>query len=235
MTLFLNMDKYEKRRQALIKLVEPDKRGNIRKFSERLDIDASYLSRMLYEPGKENKKNIGEDIVEKISAMYPEWLGFPDNVVPIRVLDRINSEDSFEVPIMNAIGSMGIGNALPDDEVVVDVLRLTKSWADKTLTPVTNIKNLVFIHALGESMFPTFNHGDILLVDTGIKTIAYQDRIFVLSAMDRLFIKRVRQTIHGQYEVSSDNPAVKTVDVLNGEHQVEIRGMVVWVWNGKRV
>ena len=59
------------------------------------------------------------------------------------------------------------------------------------------------------------------------------DGVYVLSAHDRLFIKRVRQRLDGQFEVSSDNATVKTVDVLNGEHEIKVHGRVVWAWNGR--
>jgi phage repressor protein C with HTH and peptisase S24 domain len=102
------------------------------------------------------------------------------------------------------------------------------------LPTITSITNIAFIHAIGDSMTPTFNDGDILLVDVGIKEVK-SDAIYVLEALDRLFIKRVRQRLDGQYEISSDNPNVKTVDILNGDNQVSIRGRVVWLWNGKRL
>ena len=56
----------------------------------------------------------------------------------------------------------------------------------------------------------------------------------MLRAHGRLFVKRVRQRLNGQFEISSDNPAHKTVEVLNGEHEVEVVGRVLWYWNGHR-
>jgi hypothetical protein len=38
----------------------------------------------------------------------------------------------------------------------------------------------------------------------------------VLVANEQLFIKRVTRRIDGQLEVTSDNPNVRTVEVLNG-------------------
>lgn len=147
---------------------------------------------------------------------------------------RSASLDAHSVPLINAYGSMGQGNEQPDHEVVIDSLRVSKHWVDTHLTQISSIHNLAFIHAIGDSMSPTFNDGDILLVDTGTKTVN-ADKIYVLSAHGRLFIKRVRQRIDGAFEISSDNPTVKTTDILNGDHQVEVKGRVVWVWNGKRI
>ena len=39
----------------------------------------------------------------------------------------------------------------------------------------------------------------------------------------------------GIVEISSDNATVKTVDVLNGEHRIDILGRVIWAWNGRKL
>jgi phage repressor protein C with HTH and peptisase S24 domain len=155
---------------------------------------------------------------------------------PIVVGSAVTSgeTDSYEITLMNAYGSMGEGNDCPDDEVPIDLIRLKKDWVQEAIRPLTSPTNLYFVHALGDSMQPTLNHGDILLIDTGVRA-ADVDGVYVLRAHKRLFIKRVRQRLDGSYEISSDNPTVKTVDVLNGEHEVEILGKVVWVWNGRKV
>ncbi|OPH11669.1 S24 family peptidase, partial [Azospirillum brasilense] len=79
-----------------------------------------------------------------------------------------------------------------------------------------------------------FLDGDVLLVDAGVRTLEV-DGVYVLAAQNRLFIKRVRQRLDGAYEISSDNPTVKTVDVLDGKHAVEILGKVIWIWNGRKI
>lgn len=142
--------------------------------------------------------------------------------------------NALEIPLLNAYGSMGSGNDVADHEIVIDVLRVSKSWVEKTLSNVSQLNKIAFIHAIGDSMHPTFNDGDILLVDTGAKSVT-TDSVYVLEAHNRLFIKRVRTRLDGTFEISSDNPSVKTVDTLNGDNEVLIKGRVVWVWNGKRV
>jgi phage repressor protein C with HTH and peptisase S24 domain len=146
----------------------------------------------------------------------------------------IYSDDVIKIPLLNAVASMGNGNQQQEVETVIDMLTISKTWADKTLRPYTNSENLAFIHAIGDSMHPTFNDGDILMIDTGDKSIT-ADKIYVLEAYERLFIKRVRQRLDGEIEISSDNPSVKTVDILNGNHTINVLGRVVWVWNGRKV
>jgi hypothetical protein len=130
--------------------------------------------------------------------------------------------------------SMGHGSEMLPDDVVVGRLTLSPSWIARTLKPISKMENLRFIHGYGDSMEPTFTDGDILLVDAGVQEVKI-DGIYVLEAQDRLFIKRVRQRIDGQFEISSDNQNVKTVDVLTGNAAVQVKGRVVWVWNGKKM
>ena len=56
-----------------------------------------------------------------------------------------------------------------------------------------------------------------------------------IAGNDRVYIKRVRQRMDGVVEISSDNATVKTVDVLNGDHRIDILGRVVWCWNGRKL
>lgn len=142
--------------------------------------------------------------------------------------------EALTVPLLASPGSMGAGAEQLHDDVVVGRMTLSPSWVTKTLKPLSRPDNLRFIHGYGDSMEPTFFDGDILLVDAGIRECKV-DGIYVLSANERLYIKRVRQRLDGSYEISSDNPNVKTVDVLNGSSPVDVLGRVVFTWNGRKL
>jgi hypothetical protein len=146
--------------------------------------------------------------------------------------DSVDQGDSFEVPVLRNGASMGGGEEQTDEDSVSG-LRLLPNWVHANLR---NCKPeaLRFIHGHGDSMTPTYNSGDILLVDTDTKDVKV-DGVYVLQAHGRLFIKRVRQRMDGQFEISSDNPAHKTVDTLSGTEQVVVKGRVVWAWNGRKV
>ncbi|SIR00489.1 S24 family peptidase [Pseudacidovorax sp. RU35E] len=137
------------------------------------------------------------------------------------------------VPLLANSGAMGDGSDQLPDDVVVGRISVSPEWALRTLKP-TKLQALRFIHGYGDSMAPTFLDGDVLLVDTGVAEVKV-DGVYVISANDRLYIKRVRQRINGRHEISSDNPAVKTVDVLEGDTQVSILGRVLWAWNGRKL
>lgn len=137
------------------------------------------------------------------------------------------------VPLLSNAASMGYGTDAQADDVIADTITLTPHFVNEQIRP-TKEAALRFIHAYGDSMEPTLRSGDVLLVDTGIREVRI-DGIYVLRAHDRLFVKRVRQRMDGNFEISSDNPTHKTVDILNGDHEVSVIGRVVWAWNGRRM
>ena len=160
-----------------------------------------------------------------LSEMFAEAEGVPNPKA---------STEAHQIPLLANSGSMGGGSAVLDEDLVIGSLSLTKSWVGKYLPGISAPSKLRFIHACGESMSPTFNGGDILLVDTGVTTPDI-DGIYVLEVRDELYIKRVSRRFSGQHEVTSDNPLVKTVDTLNGDHSVQVKGLVVWGWNGRKL
>lgn len=141
--------------------------------------------------------------------------------------------ESLSIPLLANSGSMGSGNDDLHDEVVIGRLTVSPDWARRVVKP-TKLEHLRFIHGYGDSMEPTFADGDVLLVDLGVRDPKI-DGVYVLEANDRIYIKRVRERMDGSLEISSDNPTVKTVDVLDGSTQVTVHGRVVWRWNGRKM
>lgn len=170
----------------------------------------------------------------------PKWI----SVSPLPsslVLDQAHTspapelgESTIRVPLLANAGSMGTGSDVQHEDVLVGHISLSEQWVARRLQPSSSAA-LRFIHAYGDSMHPTFEDGDVLLVDTGMRDAKTIDGVYVMAANDRVYIKRVRQRMDGVVEISSDNPTVKTVDVLNGDHAIDVLGRVVWCWNGRKL
>lgn len=191
---------------------------NVLKVCDYLKVNEKWLIFGKGESGLED----GEGITRTHKFHVHSGLGHPDT-------------KSVLVHMFNAVGSMGPGTHQPEDDTITASLWLAEQWIRSNLErSITSTKNLAIITGHGDSMSPTFNDGDILLIDTGVKH-ANIDGVYVLSANNRLYIKRVRQRLDGQFEISSDNQTVKTVDILNGDHEITIHGRVVWAWNGKKL
>lgn len=143
-----------------------------------------------------------------------------------------SDEDVLYVPLLSATGSMGPGNELLTEDVVMGEVPFSRHWLSLHL-PRCRPAAIRLIHAYGDSMHGTLESGDFALVDTDVIEVLI-DGVYVLEAHSRLFIKRVRQRFDGRFEVSSDNQAIKTSDILDGTQQICIKGRVVYGWNGRR-
>lgn len=156
-----------------------------------------------------------------------------DEIAVLPSLDLCNS-DSIRIPVLANSGAVGSGSEMLDGDYVVGDLALSQHWINRYIKPA-NIRELRFMHARGESMAPTFSDGDVLLVDAGAQDPSTHEGVYVLEVHGKVYIKRVRMRMNGRLEVSSDNPTIKTVDELNGDHEVRVLGRVVWAWNGRKL
>jgi phage repressor protein C with HTH and peptisase S24 domain len=197
----------------------------------------------------ETKTLSGETLMRLAVALSvdPGWLATGKGGEAPRplIVSEMNSTSAYRtntpygaavvIPVYSAVGSMGPGHALVEHETVIGGMQLSESWVGRNLSGVSSVGNLSVISAIGESMTPTFNDGDILLVDRGVFELK-MDAVYVLAKNDELFIKRVHRKLGGGVVIKSDNP-------LHGEEHIEnpeavglrILGRVVWAWNGKRL
>ncbi|UYL85534.1 helix-turn-helix transcriptional regulator [Acidovorax phage Alfacinha1] len=144
----------------------------------------------------------------------------------------VGDTDSIALPLLSATGSMGAGNDLITEDVILGSVPISRKWLHMNL-PRSRPEALQLVHAYGDSMGETLHSGDFAIVDTDC-TVADIDGVYVLQANGQLFIKRVTRRIDGAHVITSDNPNVRTVDVLDGTHPVRICGRVVFGWNGRR-
>ncbi len=94
-----------------------------------------------------------------------------------------------------------------------------------------SVDRLKVVRGRGDSMQPTILDGDIVLVDTGHRTIDDQDRIWALAYGDLGVIRRVRVTPRGSWLLMPDNQVVRPDEVTDGE--ASVIGRVIWI--GRRI
>lgn len=140
--------------------------------------------------------------------------------------------DTIQLPLFSATGSMGSGNEITTEDVLMGEIPVSRHWLSLNV-PRSRPEALQLVHAYGDSMLGTLNSGDFAIVDTDCQ-VADIDGVYVLQVNGQLFIKRVTRRIDGAHVITSDNPNVRTVDVLDGTQQVRICGRVVYGWNGRR-
>jgi phage repressor protein C with HTH and peptisase S24 domain len=220
----------------------PPIRGTV--IQELIGVTSGRVSQIKLDP----TTSLSEESMARLTARgyNPDWVrdGSPHqkrittSVVDVYVNQDgdIATVDRYIIPVLDVSASMGIGAPQPDQETIVDNIRLTKRWADQNLGAISSPKNLAVLSAYGDSMSPTFSDGDLLLVDRGVTSIKL-DAVYVLALNKELYIKRIQRRItDGAVIIKSDNPLYDPVTVENGERQgLQVLGRVVWAWNGKKL
>jgi hypothetical protein len=77
------MDKYERRRQNLLKLRDTRCAGKAATLAQKLGRSPNYVSRMLYEQDKEGRKRIADDMVDLIEERFELPRGWLDDLTEI--------------------------------------------------------------------------------------------------------------------------------------------------------
>ncbi|MHA4838611.1 S24 family peptidase [Sphingopyxis sp. MSC1_008] len=129
-----------------------------------------------------------------------------------------------------AIGASAGAGASVDAEAVEGEVAFDPKWLrDLGADP----RALSIIRVEGDSMAPTLDDGDDILVDGGDAAARLRDGIYVLRMDDVLMVKRVaRAPGQGRISVISDNPHYRSWDDLPMA-SVQLVGRVVWT--GRRV
>lgn len=217
------MDKYEKRRLALIKLIA--KVGGQAKLADKLEVNPSYISRMIYEEGKSGKKRIGEDMVEKLNYIFDNWLNDDAEL-------NNNLQNEYLINQYNDVkGAMGTGLVLRGETGKITGWKVTPEWISKNVPANTGSKNLAIVTGFGDSMRGMFNSGDPLLVDTGIKSLDY-DGVYFFRIGDEGFIKTLQRIPGDGIRVISENKKYETW-TINSNMDFEVFGRVLKVWKSE--
>ncbi|NRA88021.1 MAG: helix-turn-helix transcriptional regulator [Rhizobiales bacterium] len=122
---------------------------------------------------------------------------------------------------------LSAGGGSPVDRVkFVDNIPFTCEFFQKKL-PYTSITNLMIFDAAGDSMLPTINDGDLVMIDSSKNEIG--DGLYAFTIDNMAHIKRLQQTIDGII-IKSDNHELYDNYELKFEDQNKIRiiGKVVW-------
>ncbi|MEG3089750.1 XRE family transcriptional regulator [Sphingomonas sp. PB4P5] len=109
------------------------------------------------------------------------------------------------VPIKSVDQAYGMGAAFADEEAMVDVHHFPRAWIEQ-LTHTAPV-SLTWARGRGDSMAPTINDNDIVLIDSSERRVEDQDLIWAFTIGDIAMIKRLR--VRGdKVTILSDNSEV---------------------------
>lgn len=98
-------------------------------------------------------------------------------------------------------GAAGAGQVTPTDQMIICVAVNAVEWRNYV---GLNPKHVKVISVYGDSMTPSLQHGDQVLVDTACNRFI-DDSIYAIQQGDVLRIKRIKLKLDGSIEVKSDN------------------------------
>jgi phage repressor protein C with HTH and peptisase S24 domain len=126
--------------------------------------------------------------------MRPESLGFHEDQARYRV-DDVGLSGLVVVRRLD-------GYVLTEQEYLAEMLAFPASLLVRIGLSATTARLLV---VRGDSMAPTLQHGDLVLLDTSVESVK-ESGIFAVSVDDRVFVKRIQPRYDGSLQVVSDNP-----------------------------
>nr|WP_279040618.1 S24 family peptidase [Snodgrassella alvi] len=139
------------------------------------------------------------------------------------------------------------------------ILKLERGWLDQgfksqgytlynTIQSISNKKTVLiqvdfnnkpidFIPMVGDAMSPSFNHGDVLLLDTSVNRYENEGVYCFISQTNNLMIKRMQKLMSGDIRISCDNQAYLNSEIVPKEAIKDIRicGKVVATWSLKPI
>ncbi len=132
--------------------------------------------------------------------------------------------DAVHIPLMERFQGM----------LSQDVARVVLQQAFLERHSFLNRDSLRVFCVSDHDMAPTFEYGDCLLVDASIHEMS-GDGVYVLEVRQQMLLRRLRRRLDGEWELSCDNPSIKSVDLLSQSRGVAFLGRVLWSWHGKKV
>jgi hypothetical protein len=132
------------------------------------------------------------------------------------------------IPKLDVGASAGPG-AMNDAEALAGKIGFDEKWLRRLgVDPA----HLSLIRVDGDSMAPTLNNGDDIMVDSSAASGALRDGVHVIRMDDVLMVKRLAKGPEGRLSVLSDNPAYPDWPDVDGS-TVAVIGRVVWT--GRRL
>jgi phage repressor protein C with HTH and peptisase S24 domain len=107
---------------------------------------------------------------------------------------------------------------------IVDYVALKADWLRRRFN--ADPKELMLIEAVGDSMSPTIDEGDVVLIDLREPRFRH-DGIYALRSGADIAVKRVQRRPDGKLVVRSDNPAYEPAIVT--PESIAVLGYVIWI------
>jgi len=126
---------------------------------------------------------------------------------PQSAVQDYDDQDAVWVPLYDVYASAGGGEDVWGEEIE-QYIPFSRVWLNQKNL---HSKNLSCVKVRGDSMEPTLNNGDVILVNTARQV---GDGVFVVRIGNLLRVKRLQTLLNGSLKISSDNPIYES-ETLN--------------------
>ena len=167
-------------------------------LSRMLGRNAAYIQQYV-------RRGVPRRLREEERGKLARYFGIPETLLGGPVGETPSADGLVSVKRHPVMVSAGPG-AIVTEELGKPCFAFDERWL-KALTP-SSPSNLSIVRVEGDSMSPTLNAGDDILVDLGDSMERLRDGIYVLRIDDALVVKRLAlNPIGRRVTVQSDNPA----------------------------
>lgn len=163
-------------------------------------------------------------------GVTPGWLLFGDDAPLAK--SSIDDGEYLTIPVLDQHAGCG-SMVLSQEMQVVKMIKVAKEWFRQRASSFTSFKNLHIVVASGDSMAPTVNDGDIVIIDSSQKEIR-SDAVYSLCYGDSVYLKRVQRHPNGHVLLISDNPRYSPME-LGDQDSLTVVGRVVLAFNAHKI
>ena len=147
---------------------------------------------------------------------------------------RSNGEtDIILLPTMSVTASAGGGSAIHKDEIKGHI-GFDRAWLNSNIG--LPISKLVSLSSVGDSMEPTINAGEMLLVSQAEQHMNPGDGIYIIRLEGDILVKRLQRLPGSKLKISSDNTIYGSYEIkLDEGTEFEVLGKVILVHGVRKV
>jgi Peptidase S24-like len=172
------------------------------------------------------KRGSPKILPEKERHLLARYFGVDERVLGAPVAAR---GDALRLVPKLAVGASAGAGALAGEETLAGKVGFDEKWLRKIGVDPAQVS---LIRVEGDSMQPTLNDGDDIMVDKAAALKAIKDGVYVLRMDDTLMVKRLVVAKGKKLSVLSDNAAYSSWSDVDAS-AVQVIGRVVWI--GRRL
>lgn len=208
------MNIYQHRRDRLLALINAEYAGERVRFADRTELSESRLAQLLsstYRGGEAFTEKTARKVEKAagLPAMYFDQGAAPpssqDQLMPVEI-HHVGNPNIVLIPKVQIRATGGITGFAVDcsDDANLDAYPLERSWVERNrFSP----QKLIAMRVKGESMFPLYREGDVVVVNTAdVKPVDTKE--YVVNFDGDVVLKRLSRD-GGSWWLTSDNPEPK--------------------------